>query len=267
MRAIAFILAFIAAGGCVDLGRLQIGSNHKTGSRLSRYVFESLKAAPCMDKNITLHLEDRKFHWRWPLKNDGRKYLLFQRNPYSVVVSGYLYHMRAQEIWIRQPMGNVGTGAVLRQWKQYNLSRPRPSETYGNYLRRIHEREGLLAESLRCFAEEFPGTTRVAKYVREFPTPSNVRVVCLDDVMRDQSTFNATMRGIYSWVGMPCEAQLLNGIAVQGPGYGFGGNTDHVTDHGAHRKVLMDLLLYLDQAVLQQRISQAENETDCARAA
>lgn len=122
-----------------------------------------------------------------------------------------------------------------------------------------------MAESLRCFSQEFPITTKVAKFVRGFSEPDNVRVICLDDIMQDQTTFNTTMRGVFEWLKITCAELLLDKIAVQGPAYNFGNNQDHVTDHGAHRKILLDTLLYLDKTVLQARILEAENETGCAR--
>jgi len=110
------------------------------------------------------------------------------RNPLEVIVSGYLYHQRADEKWVTKPMDQLSPQAILKepQWTRLflkgvaavhraavgsaaldnstatfpfplgALAAPLPSESYEEYLLRIPARQGVLAEFVAANETRLP---------------------------------------------------------------------------------------------------------------
>lgn len=257
------LLLIVGVLGVTANVKLMIGANHKSGSRLSAYFQGALFRAPC-PTNVTV--KPRNYHFGGPIQIRDVHYVIFQRNPFAMIASGYEYHKRGLESWIRSPMGSIGTGSIARNWMRYDIARPEKGESYLKYLNRIPQRDGLIAESLRCMAEEFGRITSLARGLAKPGASEHTRKVCLEDVMFDQAAFNATFLGLYRWLGVPCAEETFRWMYREGPAntYDQGRNANHMGDHGDTRHSELDQLAVMDHELFGDKIAATADKVGCA---
>ena len=77
--------------------------DHKTGSTVSN------KIKDCINSFYKNKISSRTFYKFWNMNNPSNKYICFIRNPYEIIVSGYLYHKRCREKW-----------CITKNWSYYN---------------------------------------------------------------------------------------------------------------------------------------------------
>jgi len=70
-----------------------IVNDHKTGFSVSR------KIQNCINSFYTNEISFRTMYKFWNINDQNDKYVCFIRNPYEIIVSGYLYHKRCIEKW------------------------------------------------------------------------------------------------------------------------------------------------------------------------
>jgi hypothetical protein len=70
-----------------------IVNDHKTGFSVSR------KIQKCINSFYTNEISFRTMYKFWNVNDQNDKYVCFIRNPYEIIVSGYLYHKRCFEKW------------------------------------------------------------------------------------------------------------------------------------------------------------------------
>lgn len=91
---------------------------------------------------------------------DVDRYVLFARDPFEVIVSGYTYHRDAKEKWCAQPYSQLGSHwpvlekSVLAVFRHPVWARQIPSigqqESYSQFLQRLPLLQGLTAEMFRA---------------------------------------------------------------------------------------------------------------------
>ena len=59
----------------------------------------SKKMKDCINSFHSNKISSRTFYKFWNINNSNDKYICFVRNPYEIIVSGYLYHKRCKEKW------------------------------------------------------------------------------------------------------------------------------------------------------------------------
>lgn len=68
-------------------------NDHKTGFMVSS------KIKDCINSFYKNKISSRTFYKFWNINDPNDKYICFIRNPYEIIVSGYLYHKRCNEKW------------------------------------------------------------------------------------------------------------------------------------------------------------------------
>lgn len=229
------------------------GANHKTGTALTA---RTRKAIIACDPNMTSMFVPR---FNDPIERRNL-YIISVRNPFRMVVSGYLYHKRGPEPWTREPIPrhvHVHGHHLLRS--DPRVVRPYDVETYEHYLTRLTMKDGLLAEMVRSEHTEFPH----ARYCAGFKNTSNVFRVCLDDMMQDAFRFHDIMVREFKFLGITesCSNQAHRALDAEGP--------DVYHDHGTQdalldRNGLLNMARALDQSHFNGTITRLERLVDCS---
>jgi len=68
-------------------------NDHKVGFILSSSI------AAAINKYYHKKVEIKTFYKFWNYNDENKKYIAFVRNPYEIIVSGYLYHKKCTEHW------------------------------------------------------------------------------------------------------------------------------------------------------------------------
>lgn len=120
---------------------LGFGAHHKTGGNFYSVNFR-LKFAGYFDS-----------HWTGDYPERLTRIVHALRSPVNAIVSGYLYHRRGQERGDDRRAERVREEAL-----QLGVALPDflPGEPYEDYLARLPENEGILAEAIRYLAMEAP---------------------------------------------------------------------------------------------------------------
>lgn len=121
------------------------------------------------------------------------------RDPATVVVSGYLYHVRGEE---KFPMAFTYGGergadlCVFFSTRADELELPRPNQTnYPEYLAQLGtSRQGILAEMLRVREWELPEIVESVRTTRRFPT--TFKSLCLEAFYEDAHAFLQELFGV-----------------------------------------------------------------------
>ena len=256
-------------------------TNHKTGTFLSYEVKKRLCSAidrhtpclPCSKGDSTvrrsytksgkkvIHLsrgsepkislgEDccgifSNIHWSGePPWLDDHRILNFARNPYEVVVSGFLYHLHAPkfETFAHVRLGakanetdrldehdRAGFLAVAAAVSKGRLPEARPEETYELYLQRLDPNVGLKAEFIRASARDLPYIVWAARNASQSP---RALTICLDDAMNNEVDWE----NVVDFLGVTqatAEERLALVTSMAQVSSNPRKSTKHATDHGA----------------------------------
>jgi len=250
------IILFVFCIAHVHSLKVIIGSNHKTGSAVSGYTQDALLKAKCARiQPILIHQVAEDIQ-------NSTKYIIFTRNPFHMIVSGYLYHRRASEIWTKQsiPVTPIKQGHHLLHTDAFfhNITPPKSTESYANYLKRLSIRDGIMAEIIRCQFREFPHLQKNAENAHYL----NVLEICLGDLMKSQMEYHTEMHQIFVFLGIDdaCSRELHVILDPEGP------DTFHphgTQDDPLNRSMLMEFARILDVDHFNGSIGRLEVEVGC----
>ena len=193
-------------------------SNHKTGTFFARQLARAVESTP-----HAVHVE-REQNWDGRFSSfsqfstvgsTGRlmpnhdKVVNFVRDPFDIVVSGYLYHKSGQEN-DKIPHATPVHAQDMIKWRNglhtlshkacaFNLPVPRASERYSEYLRRVSTEEGLTAEAIRSLTWDLPAMAKA--YFTTLQYPRAMHSVCLEDVMRAQHNGPVEFQDVLDHIG------------------------------------------------------------------
>jgi hypothetical protein len=262
---ISFLLLLIVASLHPCRGRIQrvvFGVNHKTGTELCNRLMKAIRATPCASGQIHVFL-DHHFG-RKPSKTG--KILLMNRNPFHLIVSGYLYHRRGSEEWTRAEIPFYrkdiqGHHLLPMRADMVGIPSPQKGESYMQYLQRLPTEEGIAAEVIRCQHREFEHMRRNAD-TRQTAQSGNVLGFCLGDFMRTQEEFLRHMDSIFRFLGldMDCAQELHAIMDTEGPtGFHPHGTRNETQD----RTALVDLARQADMRYFNGLVAQLEQQVRC----
>jgi len=245
-------VALLCVAGGVSARTVVFGANHKTGSVLLAHIEHATARCDIAD---TLRFNS---HFAGVV-SPNNTYVVMVRNPFQMIVSGYLYHRKGPEPWTVSsiPKHTDVQGHHLL-WTDENVVPPRPHESYSEYLRRLPPIEGILAEMVRCEYREFTNA-RVVAEARDAP---NVLMICLDDMMWSEAVFHQYLEHIFTRLELPsdCADTLHVQLEVEGP------EVPH--PHGTHqapddRDMLLHLARMLDVTHFNETVALLEREIGC----
>eukprot|EP00971_Amphidinium_carterae_P041684 818988-Amphidinium_carterae.1 len=168
-------------------------THHKTGTMLARYVVSKLRQndqalEECRWPELVIgHVNPGAVHsvWRNDFWQEVPCIAHFVRNPFEIIVSGYLYHLNKEEPWTTRPLlpenksvwhahakrpnwqGGLTmhtfaalSTAQLRQYgvlpSDFPIENLRAGESYASYLERVSPTVGLAVEAMRAMQHDFP---------------------------------------------------------------------------------------------------------------
>ena len=210
-----------------------LGANHKTGTVLGEKVLGAVREARVAGACLAAASTVRDVHWRGlarcrPEKCgaafEGRRALVVAlvRDPFEMVVSGYLYHLAGKEKWCTLPMNGdaPGHGAVSAGWHRHilavmgldavyasNLTGTNDRESYEQYLGRSTRRDGLVAEFVRASKGDLPGVEASFDDAAAAGERRNASVHCLDDLtapkLKSRDPFAEAWAAIFDFFEYP----------------------------------------------------------------
>ncbi len=249
--ACALVLWALHWPSAVDSTAVVFGGNHKTGTVLMRHIRRAIELCTKSD----LYAYDQ--HFAGPVEPD-HKYVLFVRNPYQMIVSGYLYHKAGSESWTKTAIPKHPTPEGTHLLWNHELTMPKQGEMYWQYLNRVPIVTGLMAEMIRCEYLEFPHAWINAR-LRDEP---NVLSVCLDDMVLASDRFHKQLDDILQFSGVygSCNATLHVNLDGEGPDVPHRHATSHDSDQ---RAWLMYNARRLDEIYFEGRVAELEEVVQC----
>lgn len=173
-RRLFFLVSFFVASFC--LRRITLGTEHKTGTHLA----EGWKTI--WERNCHFHVDINR-HFHKPISNHpNEKYVLIIRDIFSMIASGYRYHLAKHENQLFEPRLKFLMD-VINEAKRFDLPVPDRTIRYGDYLNSLSEHDGFLAQMIRSEHRDAPNVA----YMATLRNQSNVMVICLEDVDRNNT--------------------------------------------------------------------------------
>jgi hypothetical protein len=284
--------------------RLIIWAHHKTGTVMGRGASRVLNPVLNQLCNATTtatsfecesrpEIEIRKILKKGALK--GTCFLHLVRDPREIVVSGYLYHRRADEKWSRLPMSQlddtyisskpswnqlylrgvlaVREAASRNQFGSQLLPSPIGDESYADYLVRIPPEAGLLAEYVAASQQRLPFLALMHDSLRNYPC---AHAACLADFSGPLGTCERTwertllaLRYPSAWVPKVA-AHAAQATCPKSPAVGRANKHDATLQKGTIPtaelpSVLMANLVDLDRRTLGGALAHLAETIDCSR--
>lgn len=182
-------------------------NDHKLGFTLTSNIRNEInKIYNNKVKNLTFY----KF---WNINNKNDKYICFIRNPYEIIISGYLYHKKCREEWcIKQ---NVN---YFNYWKDNHFSNEAKiqnkdlidnsvfskKETYQNILNTSPQELGIIHEMNNVSKITIDGMCEFNYY--DFP---NVKIIKMEDIL---SNFDKEIDELLSFFEINPDKKLLENL-------------------------------------------------------
>lgn len=224
-----------------------------------------------------------------PIDENSKTCMLHvSRNPFEVVVSGYLYHMAEGEDWLRQSFGQAfeiysrtpdgcppnanwqcyvygGMVQIIDMSKTPEfagvLPTPTLEESMPHYLKRVGTDAGLLAEAVWASNYSLASMGFTCKYVKSHPCSVNV---CFDEFYENcEKTWK---RVLHAWeVQGPHFEQMFEGAMKSCPGISAS-TGPHTSDANMEKKglqhppeaTMMSRLRELDEQYLNKSLAELD---------
>lgn len=248
-------------------------AHHKTGTLLAKEVAACLNHHGQLFVNVSNHYEGED------ATQNFTKIVHFVRNPVSVIVSSFLYHRDKGERW-----GNWHGSAksiVNNSFMGKDEIEIGDRETYKELLNRVTTERGLLIE-IRRFLRPPSYSGQASMFGHEalqmraahnscLQRGRTCVAVCLEDFMRNSSSFNASWSKALEHIGVnldaPDRAKLRECVARADVHSGtFAGHEEHVTENAVtpagHAK-LERLVRELDAGWQDYAVKALEDQIGC----
>jgi len=214
-----------------------LGANHKTGTFLALHVMQSVRLAAIEDACVLASQTLVSVHWQGldeckgcgDFANRPTRVMAMVRDPFELIVSGYLYHAAAKEKWCAEPMrvGQQGTSKwkqVGKGAKEFGLAKlikckedPQCPVTiepghrgYDKYLKSISMRQGLLAEFVRASMRDLPALELAYRTTSGSTAEKKSSFVCLDSFTapknESRDPYRETWTKIFEFWDYPAKA-------------------------------------------------------------
>jgi len=226
---------------------LILGAHHKTGTVLLE------KAATCFDSSPSFKYTLDP-HWQGdPIRPKARAVHL-SRDPVSLTISAYLYHMETGEDWTLKPGEGMEILAKDHFLERYMGKR---RESYTEFLRRVPTHVGLRAEMVRLkheydeveVAEKFCGASK------------RCMEMCLEDFTASSSSYDASWRKALGLVGERVTPEMQQCLSKEdlhrNPPGTINKNSDHVTANTvseAKYNELWSMVVDMDARIFDSRL-------------
>lgn len=276
------------------LGTYLFFAHHKSGSLMTLEAVRQMNTSLGDLSGLSVDFSRLLGQAVWPsemLFNEPRCLLHVVRNPFELVVSGYLYHMAESEDWLRTHTfrralyyvrkNRVRDGCtpkvgwmclVLRGLAQvYRMSRAGPTarllptaqdnETFSQYLQRVEAKSGLLAEAIFSSNYSLASMRFTSDVVSSRPCSMNV---CFEQFYDDCNA--VWKRVLQAWnIKDPHYSKMLRGAMKSCPDKSKGAKS-HSSSRAMHHKhlshapehVLLHSLRELDSDVLNGMLASLE---------
>ena len=266
-----------------------IGANHKSGTYLSIGVMQSVREAAIAESCLLAATTVVSVHWAGldscracqPLGNRRTLVMAFVRDPFELIVSGYLYHLAGKESWctwsmkrgFRGPKDEVtqvdfGITKLLR-----SSSAPQVSdngESYQGYLKRLDAYGGILAEFIRASHRDLPALEAGWTAAKASTELRNASYECLDSFMEPKSAnrdpFSEAWGRVFRFFGYP-EASIPGSIRaaqkhdiIRNPQTLKGHGTQHETPK---RRMLYKTAIEVDRKVFHGKYMDLSKRLAC----
>lgn len=248
-------ISWIVLVMCIAHGmgkEIVFGANHKTGSVLLAHIDRAVQRC---DGDDVLRFNS---HFAGVI-SPNVTYVLFVRNPFQMIVSGYLYHRKGPNpCTVRSIPHKADVQGHHLLWTDARVVSPHDRETYAEYLKRVPVIDGLLAEMVRCEYREFVN----ARVVSEARKEANVLMVCLDDVMRSEGDFHRWLEKIFDALQLSddCVDALYEQLVSEGPEFLHAHGTQHTTED---RSLLLRDARMLDVVHFNESVARLERHIEC----
>lgn len=180
-----------------------IGANHKSGTFLSIGVMASVREVAARESCLLAARTLVSVHWNGldsckacqPLTpNRPTLVMAFVRDPFELIVSGYLYHHAGKESWCTWAMRGGFRGGKRDELAKVDfgiatlLQSPAVpavagSESYQGYLKRLSGHDGVLAEFVRASHRDLPALEAGWTAAKASTPLHNASYECLDTFM------------------------------------------------------------------------------------
>lgn len=179
--------------------------DHKTGFKISNKI--------CHDVNsfANQNIQKRTFYHFWNLNNDSDRYICFIRNPYEIIVSGFLYHKKCKEKWAINCKSNYyewwRDNHFLDSQKLINKNILDNSffcidgKTYQETLNSLNQDDGILFEMKNISKLTIDGMCKFDFFERE-----NVLTIKMEDLI---SNYHSQIITILKFLDIEVEPALL----------------------------------------------------------
>jgi hypothetical protein len=148
---------------------------------------------------------------------DDARISRFVRDPRDLVVSGYFYHRAGSEIWCRKSDPTPQDFVMARGTFPEDI---RPGESYADYLTRLDQEDGLIAE-IRWRTKHFES-------MREWPRDDpRVKVWRYEDFLGHEADVMGEIADHYGWTGRRKD-KLVSAAAVNDSRHRMATGDEHV---------------------------------------
>ena len=270
-----------------------VGANHKSGTYLARDVMASIRMARLADACLLASHTVTSVHWGGleTCKGCGDvisrpvTVMAFVRDPFELIVSGYLYHKAVKEEWCGKPMRafaktsdtakDFGLVTLLQSHDENKIPEENPSgDSYAKYLSRLDMRQGILAEFVRASFRDLPAMElALVSKNHSFMNGEHKHVhdyICLDTFtapkINGQDPYVDAWTRVFQFLEFP-EASIPKAVKVaqkhdivKNPSALHGHGTAHGNDY---RKSLFQSAVEVDQAYLGGRYGRLAEALGC----
>jgi len=235
---------------------LIFAAHHKTGSSLTKMD------SKCFDSSFKYTLNS---HWKGGPLRPHEKVVHFTRNPLSLALSAYLYHMNTGEPWSYEPGSAwriLGKDGHLQKFLKNE------SESYTEFLRRVDAKVGIRAEMVHLAHAELGGELKQIEIADEFcHTSTRCMQMCLEDFTVSSSSYDASWRKVMAFMGKHMTSEIHHCLSKHDLNRYPNEDSTHITYNsspGWRYSALRNLVAELDAKVFDGRLKKmGEGRLNC----
>lgn len=273
-------------GLCSVNTKLKLFAHHKTGTVMSRHAVTAIKPELATQCHRHISVEALDEGHLPPSPQDNIRFLHFERNPFEVVVSAYLYHQGGREPWMSIPISSEktmrgwhrwhrerwmdqardGFSSLIRAAEKGQLPKIESDETFTGYLKRVDDQSGLYAEALVASHMIFPNMELLHEAASSQQFGANV---CLPQFYED---CHGTWTRSFETLGAGPEKldALVNAASTSCPGADpkaiEHSSTKAASSAGVQHPPLSQLMKkikWIDNSMLDQKLAMLELKIGC----
>lgn len=233
MLAAVLLIVVGLSAGTEAVTTMVLGSTHKSGTYFNDAWRRASAHLPCVAQELTV-VSDNQYHT--PVRPEN-KYVMLARDPISMVISGYHYHMNGQEPHVITK-SKPYLYAIVEKSLKYGLPTPKSGETYYKYLRRLNETQGITAHMIRTNRIDLGSDVLMSRHRND----SNVMFMCTESLpsrLVDQRDVYFDM-AIFAGLPADCASRLASKAVLEATSKIAGHTTDH-SDDARLRGVVEDI--------------------------